>query len=547
MPSQSAEAADVLGRIVILKASAQAQWKENEGCPGWVLLGAAAAVALSLAWWLCTRRPEGAPPGPGLNLPIVGHHLQLMDKDPMPKLREWRAQYGDVFSLYAGQRLVVVLCGYDAIREMLMRPEAFCDRPSRTANLVHHMVESKGLVYSSGPQWRAMRQSMEHIFREFLMREDVWGDKIQEEVMMYIKTINNNCRRGQAFDMKRMTQISVTNAMCSIVFGERFGYKDPVFIELMDALENLFNVGPVCCACSLLAVTRYIPGDPYRAKQIQEDYLDVYKRILKPLIRARIDSYSDDQVDDFISAFVKQIRNAAPNALYGYINEASIPKAVMNMFAAGAEPVSIALRWALVFLINYPDVQEKCYAEVKEVVGFERYPEASDRSEMTYMEATIMEVLRLADVIPLSAPHATRCETTLSGYRIPQRTYVILNLESVLLDPNVWEKPEVFMPERFILRNGKLFRPAEFIPFSTGRQACIGETLTRLQLFLYLSTMIQHFSFMPPVDGQLPDMEGVVGITHVPKRFTMRAIKRKNPKFAPVAKVSATSQTDCTY
>ena len=56
---------------------------------------------------------------------------------------------------------------------------------------------------------------------------------------------------------------------------------------------------------------------------------------------------------------------------------------------------------------------------------------------------------------------------------------------------------------------------------------CLGESLARMELFLYLSTLIQHFRFLPPEPEALPPLEGVFGLTHCTQPYKVRAVPRK--------------------
>ena len=87
---------------------------------------------------------------------------------------------------------------------------------------------------------------------------------------------------------------------------------------------------------------------------------------------------------------------------------------------------------------------------------------------MTYLEATISEVMRHASIVPLGVPHSTSEDVSFAGYVIPKGAYVIVRLDTALHDPEVWQEPDKFRPERFIGADGKLLRPEGFIPFSTG-------------------------------------------------------------------------------
>ena len=92
---------------------------------------AGTALVLTAAWWMSTRRPPGLPPGPGPALPLLGHLHLLAKQDPRASFGQWRRRYGDVFSLYMGQQLVVVLNGYKVIRQALVEnADVFSDRPN---------------------------------------------------------------------------------------------------------------------------------------------------------------------------------------------------------------------------------------------------------------------------------------------------------------------------------------------------------------------------------------------------------------------------------
>ena len=114
---------------------------------------------------------------------------------------------------------------------------------------------------------------------------------------------------------------------------------------------------------------------------------------------------------------------------------------------------------------------------------------------MKFVEATILEIQRLANIAPTTVQHSTSQDTTLLGYHIPKRTIVLPNLYSALMDPNYWNEPNNFNPERFIDDKRKLIKYDALIPFGTGPRVCLGEPLARMELFIVFANMIQKFKF----------------------------------------------------
>ncbi|KAL3862691.1 hypothetical protein ACJMK2_008644 [Sinanodonta woodiana] len=200
----------------------------------------------------------------------------------------------------------------------------------------------------------------------------------------------------------------------------------------------------------------------------------------------------------------------------------------MDLFLAGTETTSTTVTWASFYLATRPDIQSRIFAEIKANVGTERLPSMQDKQSLVYTEAFIMEVLRMSNIVIFSAPHAPVADVWIRGFRIPKGMQIMPDINSVLSDPAIWGDPENFRPDRFVSEEGTLLKPDEFIPFFTGRRNCIGESLARMELFLFISALVQRFEIMPP-EGETLDInevDGIFGGTHAPKPFYIRAILR---------------------
>ena len=197
------------------------------------------------------------------------------------------------------------------------------------------------------------------------------------------------------------------------------------------------------------------------------------------------------------------------------------------MFAAGYETTSTTMKWLLAFLVNYPSYQEDIQRQLDEVVD-DHTPSLENRYSLPLLQATIIEALRVGNVGPLAVPHVTLTDTTLCGYRVPKDTIVFVDTESVHLDPKCWEDPTVFNPYRHINEDGRLITSqGNFFPFGAGRRVCAGESLAKVELFLFLSWILQKFTFVAEEDGCPPKLEGIFNLTQFPVPYKIRAIKRK--------------------
>ena len=99
-------------------------------------------------------------------------------------------------------------------------------------------------------------------------------------------------------------------------------------------------------------------------------------------------------------------------------------------------------------------------------------------------------------------------------------------------DPEIFKDPAEFNPNRFLGNDGNIIKPKEFLVFGFGRRICLGEVVAKMELFLFLTTLIHRFDFQPLSGQPVPPLKGIIGITHSPEEFKVRAKNRLLHKHA---------------
>lgn len=180
-------------------------------------------------------------------------------------------------------------------------------------------------------------------------------------------------------------------------------------------------------------------------------------------------------------------------------------------------------------LLNNPQVLQKAREEIEKSVGRSRLMDESDLADLPYLQCIISETLRLYPVVPLLVPHESSKDCWVGGYSIPGGTMLLVNVYAMQRDPNMWEEPTKFRPERF--EEGKA-EGKWMLPFGMGRRGCPGEGLARKVLGLAAGTLVQCFEW-ERVGGEVVDMREGSGIT-TPRAARLEAMCRPRPEMLPL-------------
>uniref|UniRef100_A0A8C3TE65 Cytochrome P450 n=1 Tax=Chelydra serpentina TaxID=8475 RepID=A0A8C3TE65_CHESE len=376
------------------------------------------------------------------------------------------------------------------------------------------IIRLPGVVFTNGERWKQMRRFCLTVLRNFGMGKRSIEERIQEEAQCLLEELWKT--RGAPFDPIFNVSRAVSNIICSIVFGNRFDYEDETFITLNKQLHHtgfpslqLYNSFP--------GILKKIPGPHHMGSKYAKQIISFISERIK-MQQATLDLNAPQ---NFIDCFLVKMEQEKQNPATEFSQE-NLVMATFNLFFAGTETVSTTLRYGFLLLLKHPRVQEKIHREIDAVIGRDRAPTAEDRGRMPYTDATLHEIQRFSDILPMSLPHTVTRDTRFRGYLIPQGTYVCPLLSTVHFDPEEHQSPEAFAPERFLSENGSFKKQNAFLPFSAGKRVCLGEGLARMELFLFFTTVLQRFALSSPVDPQrLSLVPDVSNFGKVPPRYQL--------------------------
>lgn len=180
------------------------------------------------------------------------------------------------------------------------------------------------------------------------------------------------------------------------------------------------------------------------------------------------------------------------------------------MIFRGTDTTALLTEWIMAELILHPNIQSKLHKEIKNIIGNKSLTD-SDMPKLPYLEAVVKETLRLHPPGPLlSWARLSTADVQLStGMVIPANTVAMVNMWAITHDPQVWDDPLTFKPERFLPGEGGVNvdvrgNDLRLAPFGAGRRVCPGKNLGLASVSLWVAKLVQKFEWFvnkeQPVD-----------------------------------------------
>ncbi|KAJ0037688.1 hypothetical protein Pint_24065 [Pistacia integerrima] len=169
------------------------------------------------------------------------------------------------------------------------------------------------------------------------------------------------------------------------------------------------------------------------------------------------------------------------------ITKTNIKAFLLDLLVAGISGTDESVKWTILELINHPDSFNKVREEIESVVGRNRL-------------AVVKETLRIHPHVPIIFRESHR-NCNIKGFDIPGKTLTVINAYGIMRDPQFWDKPNEFRPERFLVYSKEeedsetkkqLFN---YFPFGGGRRNCPAALFSSTFLNAATAAMVQCFDF----------------------------------------------------
>ncbi|KAK8468472.1 hypothetical protein PHAVU_006G039800 [Phaseolus vulgaris] len=439
-------------------------------------------------------KKQTLPPGPR-GLPFIGN-LNLLESSTLSlKLYELSKKYGHIFSLQLGSRAAIVVSSPKLAKEVMKTHDLeFCGRPSLISSM---KLSYNGLDMVFSPYrdyWRHTRKiSIIHFLS--LKRVLMFSSVRKDEVTLLVKKITQHASCSKVTDLHPLLTCLTSAIVCRTALGRRYeeeGIEMSMFHGLLKEAQELV---------SSTFYTDYIPlvGGVIDKLSGLMGRLEKMFNVLDTFYQNVIDEHLDPgrknltDEEDIIDALL-QLKNDPSFSMD--LTPAHIKPLMMNVILAGSDTIAAAVVWAMTALMKNPRVMKKAQEEIRNVFGGKDMIEEEEIEKLPYLKAVIKETLRLYPPVPLLVQRETIKECSIEGYEIPEKTLVYVNAWAVHRDPETWNDPEEFYPERFL--DSKVdFRgyDMELIPFGAGRRVCPGIHMGIITMELVLANLLYSFDW----------------------------------------------------
>ncbi|KAK8630789.1 hypothetical protein V6N13_079564 [Hibiscus sabdariffa] len=432
------------------------------------------------------------PPSPPA-LPFIGH-LHLLKSRLPTSLENLAKRYGPLMRIRLGANEFVVASDEKSAREILKTFDADFASKFMPGLTNFHLYEDSSFIgapYSD--YWKLMKTlCMTRLFTGSQL--DRFIGIGEEETCKLIKLLLMRSKAGEPCDLTEELSEVTNNMIYRMIVGRRcsknLGQAAEIRNFILDSLEHAakFDLGEMFGPLQKFDLF----GNGKKIKSALMGYDRLIEQIMKDYEDNDLNNCGNDHEKDVMDILLETYKDT--NAKVKLTRD-QIKNFFMEIFMAGVDTIIAAIRTAMAELINHPNILKRLREEIDSVVGNNRLNDESSASKLPYLQAVVMETLRLHHPSPILR-RLSRKDSKINGFDVKKGSRVFINIHTIMRDPNHYEEPEKFKPERFLANRAEVKgQDFHYIPFGSGRRACPGSYLAIPVMHLVIGALIQCFDW----------------------------------------------------
>ncbi|XP_071834353.1 cytochrome P450 3A11-like [Apostichopus japonicus] len=501
----------------------------------WTLIGAVAIVVISYDFWKKSFfKRKGIPCE--RPLPFIGHYHKMLTKGLIQVTLDMGKHPSKVHGLFLGSPFILIH-DPEILKEVMVRN--FSHFYNRTLPPFDDYPLNKALTALQGSRWRKVRNTITPAFSASKMKPI--AALLNDSCDSLIKHMRTKISIDPDVEVKKIFGNMTMDCIAKGGFGIQVDSQenpDSPFVKNARAFVdiNFYNpflilsiflpqIGPICnyFDVGLIAnkAKKFFVDVTQQAMHIRQDEEVKRVDILQLMVNAHKTNEGSNDSEDIPEIAGEDSGKSNKTDL----TDAEIIAQTLLFFLAGYDTTNIALSLAAYSLATHPEVQERLFQEIQEKAPDRDSVNYDTVNKMEYLDMVLSETLRC---YPPASVVDRVCQEpiTIGKYHFEKGQQLFVNIMALHHDPDQWEDPEKFDPERFTKEAKEARNPFSYLPFGTGPRNCIGMRFAMLVLKTALVRMVQNFKFEPCEKTDVPIKMGKVNPTP-DKGITLRVTARE--------------------
>ncbi|KAH7303514.1 cytochrome P450 21 [Stachybotrys elegans] len=476
-------------------------------------MGAALVASVCIAigkvaqYLLSTLRPKLYPPGPPIRIGFGNLHQVPLNLSFL-QFQKWASTYGEIMGLKMGPANVVVLSHPRPVHELFSKRGAIYSGRRFGYIAVEHVFKEHGdkhiLNLQPGPFLRKWRKTSVRYFGSAVEKATV---PMQEATAASLARKLLQTTPEESLD--HIKYWAIATPLLAIT-GQSLEKRGVAFMHRLYAAQGdwLRMLDPgTTPPVDVIPILRLVPERfahwKTLAKGVHKYMMDEYPVTLRASKELRAAAIGDGASGKYQGVVAKLLEENEPGKKPDYrMSDDEMAWTGGALLDAAVDTTYSSAMSSVLFMAAYPDIQDKCFAELRRL-DLEKPPTTDDIDALPYLRAFLLEIRRFRPAAPLGLPHTLEADDVFEGYMIPKGTVVLTNIYAMHHDPAAYDRPNEFIPERYIDHPLGLKSDDENFPgrqatyaFGYGRRMCPGSEFAHTSALLALAKMLWAYKIV---------------------------------------------------